>query len=64
MLKYTTEELAVHARLSKAANEEGTIQARDILAFTSRPEMHTTTSVARAFTELTGKEYDTDFFAE
>lgn len=61
-MKYTTEEKALEAKLSEAANEEGTIQAGDMLQFTNEPTLHTTMSVARAFTALTGKEYDADFF--
>lgn len=60
--KYTTSEIKLEAKLSKAANEEGTIQAGDMLQFTSRPELHTTTNVKRAFEALTGKPYDTDRF--
>ena len=60
--KYTVSEIKLESRLSKAANEEGTIQSGDMLQFTNRPELHTTTSVARAFTALTGKPYDTDRF--
>lgn len=62
--KYTAAEKKLAARLSKAANEEGTIQAHAMLKFTSRPEWHTTMSVARAFSLLSGKEYDTDYFAD
>lgn len=62
--KYTAEEIALEAKLSEAANEEGTIQAGDMLRVAphERPELHTTMSVSRAFTALTGKEYDADFF--
>lgn len=62
--EYSSEDLALEAKLSAAANEEGTIQAGDMLQFTSEPTMHTTTSVARAFTALTGKSYDTDYFCD
>ena len=62
--KYTAKELAIAAKLSAVASEEGTIQAGDMLQITSEPTMHTTTSVARAFTALTGKSYDTDFFCD
>lgn len=64
--KYTTEEIALEAKLSKAANEEGTIQAADMLRLAPhhRPELHTTMSVGRAFTAITGKEYDTDYFCK
>jgi len=62
--EYTAEDLALEAKLSAVANEEGTIQAGDMLQFTSEPTMHTTTSVARAFTAITGKAYDTDFFCD
>lgn len=47
-----------------AANEEGTIQASEMLKFTNDPTLHTTTSVARAFASLTGKAYDADFFCD
>ena len=49
--KYTAEELAIERRLSEAANEEGTIQAVDMLRLAPhhRPELHTTMSVASAF---------------
>lgn len=60
--KYTASEKALEAKLSKVADEEGTIQAGDMLQFTTEPTLHTTMSVARAFTALTGKEYDTDYF--
>ena len=59
---YTAAEIKLEAKLSKAANEEGTIQAGDMLQFTNRPEQHTTMSVARAFAAITGKPYDTDRF--
>jgi hypothetical protein len=62
--EYTTEDLALEAKLSNAANEEGTIQAGDMLQFTSEPTRHTTTSVKSAFEFLTGKSYDTDFFCD
>ncbi len=62
--QYTTEEIALEAKLSEAANEEGTIQAGDMqrLAPHHRPELHTTMSVSRAFEAITGKAYDTDYF--
>ena len=64
--KYTAEEIALEAKLSAAANEEGTIQAGDMLRLAPhhRPELHTTMSVAAAFAALTGKEYDTDYFCD
>lgn len=63
---YTREEIALEAKLSAAANEEGTIQAGEMLAIAphNRPELHTTMSVSRAFEALTGKPYDTDFFCD
>lgn len=66
LMKYTKQEIKLEARLSKVANEEGTIQAHDMLKIAphNRPELHTTMSVSRAFTALTGKEYDTDFFCD
>lgn len=62
--KYTAEEIALEAKLSEAANEEGTIQAGDMLRLAPhhRPELHTTMSVSRAFEAITGKAYDTDYF--
>lgn len=62
--KYTAEEIAIEAKLSAAANEEGTIQAGDMLRIAphNRPELHATMSVSRAFTAITGKEYDTEVF--
>lgn len=62
--QYTTEEIALEGILSEAANEEGTIQAGDMqrIAPHNRPELHTTMSVSAAFTALTGKAYDTDYF--
>jgi hypothetical protein len=62
--KYTAEEIALEARLSKAADGEGTIQAADMLRLAphNRPELHTTMSVSSAFEALTGKSYDTDYF--
>lgn len=65
-MKYTAEEIALEQLLSAAANEEGTIQAGEMvqLAPHHRPELHTTMSVSRAFTALTGKSYDTDFFCD
>lgn len=64
--KYTAEEIALEKKLSKAANEEGTIQAGDMLRLAPhhRPELHTTMSVSAAFEEITGKAYDMDFFAK
>lgn len=62
--KYTAKEIKLEDKLSAAANEEGTIQARDMLQFTREPTLHTTMSVARAFTALTGKEYDMDVFCD
>lgn len=53
-IKYTKEEIELEARLSEAANEEGTIQAGDMLRLApGRPELHTTMSVSAAFTALT-----------
>jgi hypothetical protein len=56
--KITKSDLALLARLEKAANAEGTIQADKMqrIAPHSRPELHTTTSVERAFRALTGKD--------
>ena len=62
--KYTATEKALEAKLSKVANEEGTIQAVDMLQFTREPTLHTAISVSRAFTALTGKEYDMDVFCD
>lgn len=64
MTKYTSEEIAIEAKLSEAANEEGTIQADAMLRLAphDRPELHTTMSVSRAFEAITGKPYATDFF--
>ena len=62
--KYTTEEIALEAALSGAANEEGTIQAADMMQFTNEPTLHITMSVSRAFSALTGKSYDTDRFCD
>ena len=66
MKKYTKSEIALEARLSKAANEEGTIQAGAMirLAPHSRPELHTTMSVSSAFAAISGRDYDPDFFCE
>lgn len=64
LCKYTEEEKRIEAMLSAVANEEGTIQAGDMLQFTSEPTHHTTTSVSQAFTWLTGKAYDTDYFCD
>ncbi len=63
--KYTEDEIALEALLSAAANEEGTIQAADMLEIAPhhRPELHTTMSVSRAFFALTGKPYDAEYFA-
>jgi len=63
-MKYTTEEIALEAALSGAANEEGTIQAADMMQFTNEPTLHITMSVSRAFSALTGKSYDTDRFCD
>lgn len=64
--KYTAEEITLESKLSEAANEEGTIQAADMLRLAPhhRPELHTTMSVSAAFEAITGKSYDTDFFCE
>jgi len=62
---YTKNEIEFEKQLSKAANEEGTIQADKIAEiFPSRPELHTTMAVSRAFTLATGKAYDFDFFCD
>lgn len=65
-VRYTPEDIATEAALSQAANEEGTIQAGDMLRLAPhhRPELHTTMSVSRAFQAITGKPYDTDFFCD
>ena len=62
--KYTTEEIALEAALSRAANEEGAIQAADMMQFTNEPTLHITMSVSRTFSALTGKSYDTDRFCD
>lgn len=64
--KYTAEEIAIESKLSAAANEEGTIQAGEMLSLApqNRPELHTTMSVSAAFEAITGKSYDTDFFCD
>lgn len=61
---YTKTEIALQKKLSKAANEEGTIQASAMhrLAPHHRPELHATMSVAAAFRALTGKAFDAEFF--
>jgi hypothetical protein len=66
MSKYTKEEIKLEQLLSIAANEEGTIQAHDMLRIAphDRPELHTTMSVSLAFEAITGKEYDADFFCD
>lgn len=66
MNKYTKEEIKLEKMLSAAANEEGTIQAHDMLEIAphDRPELHTTMSVSRAFEAITGKPYDMDFFCD
>lgn len=62
--QYTPEEIELERLLSKAANEEGTIQAADMLRLAPhhRPELHTTMIITRAFGAITGKPYDADFF--
>ena len=62
---YTAAELALESRLSEAADDEGTIQAGDMLRLAphERPELHTTMSVGAAFAAITGKQHDADFFA-
>ena len=62
--QYTTKEIALKAKLSEAANEEGTVQAGDMQRIAShhRPELHTTMSVSAAFAAITGKAYDADYF--
>ncbi len=62
--QYTAEELALESRLSKAANDEGTIQAGEMLGIAPhhRPELHTTMSVGAAFEAITGKQHDAEFF--
>jgi hypothetical protein len=64
--KYTASEIRFAKRLLAAADDEGTIQAGDMLGLAphDRPELHTTMSVARAFYALTGKPYDDDFFCD
>lgn len=64
--RYTAEDIALEKRLAAVANEEGTIQAYDMLQIAphSAPQLHTTMSVKAAFTALTGKAYDTDFFCD
>lgn len=64
MTKYTQEEIELEATLSASADEGGTIQAGEMLKIAprSRPELHTTMSVSRAFEALTGKAYDPDRF--
>jgi hypothetical protein len=61
--KYTTADIDLVESLREVANEEGTIQAGDMLQFTSEPTLHTTTSVARAFEAITGKRWSDDFFS-
>ncbi|TXH12084.1 MAG: hypothetical protein E6R03_13585 [Hyphomicrobiaceae bacterium] len=64
--QYTPEEIELERLLSKAANEEGTIQAGDMLRLAPhhRPELHTTMSISRAFEAITGKQYDADYFCD
>lgn len=66
MSKYTKEQIELERILSAAANDEGTIQAADMLEIAPhhRPELHTTMSVSRAFEAITGEEYDADFFCD
>lgn len=56
---YTTKEQRLIKRLWKAADDEGIIQAWDMLKIAphERPELHTTMSVVVAFKALTGKVY-------
>jgi hypothetical protein len=62
--QYTADQIALEARLSESANDEGTIQAADMLRIAPhhRPELHTVMSVSAAFEAITGKEYDAEFF--
>jgi hypothetical protein len=64
--QYTAEEIELEAKLSAAANDEGTIQASDMLRLAPhhRPELHTTMSVSAAFSAITGKDYDEDYFGD
>jgi hypothetical protein len=66
MSEYTKNEIELERLLSKAANEEGTIQAGDMLRLAPhhRPELHTTMSIGRAFEAITGKPYDADYFCD
>lgn len=66
MSNYTKKETALEAKFSKAANDEGTIQAGDMLriAPSHLPELHTTMSVSAAFEALTEKSYDADYFCD
>lgn len=69
MNTYSSKEIAIGKRLLAAANEEGTIQAAEMLRLSlllglmHRPELHSTTSVGVAFKAITGKEFDSEIFA-
>lgn len=66
MSEYTKDEIELERLLVEAANEEGTIQAGDMLRLAPhhRPELHTTMSISRAFEAITGKRYDADYFCD
>lgn len=53
-----SDEASLLARLKSAANDEGTIQARDMLRIAPhhRQDLHTTMSMGAAFLALTGRE--------
>lgn len=68
-MTYSSKEIAIGKRLFAASNEEGTIQAAEMLRLSlllglmHRPEIHTTMCVQTAFEAITGKEFDSEFFA-
>lgn len=61
-VEYTKDDEDLVRRLSEAANDEGTIQAGDMLEFTHEPTLHTTMSVRAAFSAITKKPFDPDYF--
>ena len=64
-MKYTAAEIKLESLLSANASEEDILDGDAMFDIApSRPECHTSMSVADAFSRLTGKPYDVDFFRQ
>ena len=62
--KYTKSDMKIARQLWDMMDDEGTLQASDMLRMTGEPTLHTTLQVERAFLALAGKEWDAEYMID